>query len=177
MATALAICLIAPIASADVTIDRTTKYQSIEGFGFFGAADAWWNQATVFNATWSQMVIDDLVSPCGETKDAQWNVQKPVVQSLYAAANASKVSLKTVLTVWLLSADYKPILLYCGDHEQFGGTLGDRQVRQPTYPGPRHGGGASRRSGPRRCAHVVCLFHEDITDSLPQIPLLQMNRG
>ena len=56
----LAICLIAPIASADVTIDRATKYQSIEGFGFFGAADAWRNQATVLNTTWSQMVIDDL---------------------------------------------------------------------------------------------------------------------
>jgi hypothetical protein len=36
VATGLAICLSAPIASADVTIDRATKYQSIEGFGFFG---------------------------------------------------------------------------------------------------------------------------------------------
>ena len=33
VATGLAICLSAPIASADVTIDRATKYQSIEGFG------------------------------------------------------------------------------------------------------------------------------------------------
>ena len=40
VAAGLAICLSAPIASADVTIDRATKYQSIEGFGFFGAADA-----------------------------------------------------------------------------------------------------------------------------------------
>ena len=40
VATGLAICLSAPIASADVTIDRATKYQIIEGFGFFGAADA-----------------------------------------------------------------------------------------------------------------------------------------
>ena len=60
VATGLAVCSIAPIVSADVTIDRATKYQSIEGFGLFGAADAWRNQATVLNTTWSQMVIDDL---------------------------------------------------------------------------------------------------------------------
>ena len=117
----LAICLIAPIASADVTIDRATKYQSIEGFGFFGAADAWRNQATVLNTTWSQMVIDDLgitmwrnqyypTATADAPQDTQWNVQKPVVQSLYAAANASKVPLKTLLAVWSPPADYKCVV-------------------------------------------------------------------
>jgi len=117
----LAICLIVPIASADVTINRATKYQSIEGFGFFGAADAWQSQATVLNTTWSQMVIDDLgitmwrneyypTATADAPQDAQWNVQKPVVQSLYAAANASKAPLKTVLSVWSPPADYKCIV-------------------------------------------------------------------
>ena len=121
VATGLTICLIAPSASADVTIDRATKYQSIEGFGFFGAADAWRNQATVLNATWSQMVIDDLgitmwrnqyypTATADAPQDTQWNVQKPVVQSLYAAANASRVPLKTLLGVWSPPADYKCVV-------------------------------------------------------------------
>jgi glucuronoarabinoxylan endo-1,4-beta-xylanase len=121
VATGLAICLIAPIASADVTIDRSTKYQSIEGFGFFGAADAWRKQTTVLNTTWSQMVIDDLgitmwrnqyypTATADAPQDAQWNLQKPVVQSLYAAANASKVPLKTLLGVWSPPADYKCVV-------------------------------------------------------------------
>jgi glucuronoarabinoxylan endo-1,4-beta-xylanase len=118
-------CLIAPIASADVTIDRAAKYQSIEGFGIFGAADVWWNPSAVLNNTWSQMVIDDLgitmwrneyypTATAAAPQDAQWNVQKPVVQSLYAAANASKVPLKTVLTVWSPPADYKCIVVTNG---------------------------------------------------------------
>jgi MYXO-CTERM domain-containing protein len=113
--------LSAPIASADVTIDRATKYQSIEGFGFFGAADAWKNQATVLNATWSQMVIDDLgitmwrnqyypTATADAPQDTQWNAQKPVVQSLYAAANASRVPLKMLLGVWSPPADYKCVV-------------------------------------------------------------------
>jgi glucuronoarabinoxylan endo-1,4-beta-xylanase len=117
----LAICLIVPIASADVTINRATKYQSIEGFGFFGAADLWKNQATVLNTTWSQMVIDDLgitmwrnqyypTATADAPQDTQWDVQKPVVQSLYAAANASKVPLKTLLGVWSPPADYKCVV-------------------------------------------------------------------
>jgi glucuronoarabinoxylan endo-1,4-beta-xylanase len=114
----LFIFLVAPVASADVTIDRSTKYQSIEGFGFFGAADAWWNQGTVLNSAWSQMVVDDLgitmwrneyypTATTAAPQDAQWNIQKPVVQALYAAANASKVPLKTVLTVWSPPANDK----------------------------------------------------------------------
>ncbi len=121
VATGLVLCLSAPIASADVTIDRATKYQSIEGFGFFGAADAWKNQATVLNATWSQMVIDDLgitmwrnqyypTATADAPQDTQWNAQKPVVQSLYAAANASRVPLKMLLGVWSPPADYKCVV-------------------------------------------------------------------
>jgi glucuronoarabinoxylan endo-1,4-beta-xylanase len=120
-ATGLVLYLMAPLASADVTIDRATKYQSIEGFGFFGAADVWKNQATVLNATWSQMVIDDLgitmwrnqyypTATADAPQDTQWNAQKPVVQSLYAAANASKVPLKTLLGVWSPPADYKCVV-------------------------------------------------------------------
>jgi O-glycosyl hydrolase len=121
IAMGLAWLLTAPLAWADVTIDRSTKYQSIEGFGFFGAADVWWNQGTVLSSAWSQMVIDDLgitmwrneyypTATAAAPQDAQWDVQKPVVQALYAAANASKVPLKTVLTVWSPPANDKCIV-------------------------------------------------------------------
>ena len=101
VATGLVLCLSAPIASADVTIDRATKYQSIDGFGFFGAADVWRNQATALNTTWSQMVIDDLgitmwrnqyypTATADAPQDTQWNVQKSVVQSRTTRCSPSR---------------------------------------------------------------------------------------
>ena len=34
------------VLAADVTVDLTTKYQTIDGFGFFGAMDDWWGNAS-----------------------------------------------------------------------------------------------------------------------------------
>ena len=53
---ALAACLLSPrpVAAADLTIDRATTYQTIEGFGFFGAADVWWSSASaVLDQAWT----------------------------------------------------------------------------------------------------------------------------
>jgi hypothetical protein len=42
----LAALLPMSLRAADLTIDRGTTYQSIEGFGFFGGADVWWSSAS-----------------------------------------------------------------------------------------------------------------------------------
>lgn len=102
-----------------ITIDKTTKYQTIDGFGFFGAADVWWAGAgSLWNDAWAEKVISDLgitiwrnemfpPSIPGANQDADWAKQKPVVQGLKAKADKYKVDLKFIATVWSPPADLK----------------------------------------------------------------------
>ena len=102
-----------------ITVDKSTKYQTIEGFGFFGAADVWWgNAANMWNDAWGEKVISDLgitiwrneVYPPaipGANQDADWVKQKPVVLGLKAKADKYKVDLKFIATVWSPPADLK----------------------------------------------------------------------
>jgi len=102
-----------------ITVDKTTKYQTIEGFGFFGAADVWWaSPALMWNDAWGEKVINDLgitiwrneifppATP-GDNQDANWEKQKPVVQGLKAKADKYNVNLKFIATVWSPPADLK----------------------------------------------------------------------
>jgi O-glycosyl hydrolase len=46
------------VRAAEVKIDRAQRFQTIDGFGFFGAHDVWWGQAKdMANAAWFDMVI------------------------------------------------------------------------------------------------------------------------
>jgi len=102
-----------------VEIDKSIKYQTIEGFGFFGAADVWWSSpTTVCNDAWAEKAISDLgitiwrnelypPSIPGANQDADWGKQKPVVQGLKANADKYKVDLKFIATVWSPPADLK----------------------------------------------------------------------
>jgi glucuronoarabinoxylan endo-1,4-beta-xylanase len=102
-----------------IAIDKSTKYQTIEGFGFFGGADVWWAGAgSVWNDAWGEKVISDLgitiwrnelFPPAipGANQDADWGKQKPVVQGLKAKADKYKVDLKFIATVWSPPADLK----------------------------------------------------------------------
>ena len=103
----------------NVEIDKSTKYQTIEGFGFFGGADVWWSSPTaVWNDAWAEKVISDLgitiwrnelfpPAISGAGQDADWVKQKPVVQGLKAKADKYKVDLKFIATVWSPPADLK----------------------------------------------------------------------
>jgi glucuronoarabinoxylan endo-1,4-beta-xylanase len=98
--------------AATVHVDRSTKYQTIDGFGFFGARDAWWGApGTLVDPAWARLVIDDLgltlwrneYYPSGDAdgaQDADWSKQKPVALALRDQAAASGVPLQTILTVW-----------------------------------------------------------------------------
>jgi len=102
-----------------ITIDKSIKYQTIEGFGFFGAADVWWgNEGSMWNDAWGEKVISDLgitmwrneiIPPSTPevNQDADWGKQKPVVQGLKAKADKYNVKLKFIATVWSPPAELK----------------------------------------------------------------------
>ena len=111
-----------PVAEilSTATIDRSTKYQTIDGFGFFGAKSVWWdgNSANLYSDDWATQVINDLgitiwrnelYPPATATvaQDADWAKQKPVVEGLAKIATANRVPLKFIFTVWSPPADLK----------------------------------------------------------------------
>lgn len=98
--------------AAEVKIDRSQRFQTIDGFGFFGAHDVWWGETkNMANAAWFDMVINDLgitiwrneIHPPADAiaaQDADWPKQKPVVQGIRDAAKSAGVDLKVILSVW-----------------------------------------------------------------------------
>lgn len=105
--------------SVAIAVDKAVKYQTIQGFGFFGGHDVWWANATdVWNQAWGEKVITDLgitmwrneiFPPATATvpQDADWTKQKPVVEGLKAIADRNNVNLKFLATVWSPPADLK----------------------------------------------------------------------
>ena len=99
----------AALGTPNVTIDTETQYQTIDGFGFFGAQDAWWSDASnLYSDAWGKLVINDLGITIWRNEyyseepnqDANWAKQKPVVQGLKGVADAANVPLKFIFTVW-----------------------------------------------------------------------------
>lgn len=107
-----------PTDPVTLALDKTVTYQTIDGFGFFGAHDVWWESAgNMWNEDWGEKVISDLgitiwrneyfPPPDNAGQDADWVKQKPVVDGLKAIADAHGVDLKFVFTVWSPPADLK----------------------------------------------------------------------
>ncbi len=106
-------------ATSTVFIDRHTRLQTIEGFGFFGAHDVWWGAPEdLVDLEWIRLVVDDLgltlwrneyFPPATESdpQDADWDKQRPFVEALRDAAAASHVPLEMLLTVWSAPATLK----------------------------------------------------------------------
>ncbi len=107
------------LPNVDITLDYTVTYQTMDGFGFFGAQDVWWGSAAnMWNEEWGEKVITDLgvsvwrneiYPPAipGANQDADWNKQRPVVEGLKAVADRHQVPLKFIATVWSPPADLK----------------------------------------------------------------------
>jgi O-glycosyl hydrolase len=106
------------LAKSNITIEKAVKYQTIDGFGFFGACDVWWASGNLWNDSWGDLVINDLgitiwrnewfpPSTPGVPQDADWTKQKPVVQGLKAKADQYGVDLKFIVSVWSPPADMK----------------------------------------------------------------------
>lgn len=107
------------LPKVSIVVDKTIRFQIIEGFGFFGAYDVWWaNPDRMWNDSWGDMVISDLgitiwrneiypSSAPGAPQDADWIKQKPVVEGLKAKADKYGVDLKFIGSVWSPPADMK----------------------------------------------------------------------
>ncbi len=105
-------------AKRNIIIDKSVKYQTIDGFGFFGANDVWWASKNLWNDAWGDKIINDLgitiwrnewyppSIPCAN-QDADWNKQKPVVRGLKAKADQYGVNLKYIVSIWSPPADMK----------------------------------------------------------------------
>lgn len=106
--------------STTITIDPTVTFQTIDGFGFFGAKSVWWdsNPSNLYSDDWAEMAINDLgitlwrneyypPSIAGQNQDADWEKQKPVVEGLAKIADENNVPLKFIFTVWSPPADLK----------------------------------------------------------------------
>ena len=119
-------------SSTDLTIsiDANTKYQTIDGFGIFGAMDTWWGKPQgMYSNQWADQVLDDLgitiwrneyypPATAKNSQDADWSKQRPVVEGLVKKARAKRIDLKIILTVWsppesmkcAISADGKSVI-------------------------------------------------------------------
>ncbi len=106
--------------TSTATIDRTTTYQTIDGFGFFGAKSVWWdgNTANLYSDAWATQVIKDMGITIWRTElyppataavpqDCDWNKQKPVIEGLKKIAADNRVPLKYIFTIWSPPADLK----------------------------------------------------------------------
>ncbi len=102
-----------------IEISPDVTYQTIEGFGFFGAHDVWWgDHENLWNREWAEMVITDLgismwrneiypPSTPERRQDADWNKQLPVVEGFKSVADEHGVDLRYILTVWSPPAHMK----------------------------------------------------------------------
>lgn len=107
-----------PLISS-IRIDRSQKFQKIDGFGFFGAKDVWWGDAkNLYSDAWATQVINDLgisiwrtelpppATP-GAPQDSDWEKQRPTIEGLKKTADANRVPLKFIFSVWSPPADFK----------------------------------------------------------------------
>lgn len=90
-----------------VTIDQSTTYQTIDGFGAHGAMNVWWSSGPFYNDNFLDLVIDDLGLTINRNEyypkpDApgQWPKQTPYLQALKAKADASGEPLKFIAAYW-----------------------------------------------------------------------------
>jgi glucuronoarabinoxylan endo-1,4-beta-xylanase len=116
---ALNVTTAAAPATHDVTIDKSRRFQTMDGFGFFGAQNTWWSSAaSLWSDAWGDQVISDLgitiwrnehypPSDNLNTQDANWAKQRPVVEGLKRKADQYGVNLKFIFTVWSPPASMK----------------------------------------------------------------------
>jgi O-glycosyl hydrolase len=109
-------------AVVQLTFDPDTTYQTIEGFGFFGAYSAWWDEPSkLYSDKWAEMVVKELgismwrneiyahdpVDQYTVTQDSYWRRQRPVVQGLVDKAKEDGTDLRIILTIWTPPPGFK----------------------------------------------------------------------
>ena len=109
---------------AAITVNRATKYQTMEGFGFFGGRGPWWDSDDpnyFFSDAWLEMMFANLgatmwrnevyphvpVTGNSGNQDATWSKQRPCAQAIDAYCRERGVDVRILLTVWSPPKDYK----------------------------------------------------------------------
>lgn len=102
--------------AVDATVDWAKPYQTIEGMGFFGGMDVWWESGPFWSDAWGNMVIQDMGITMwrneyysDEGGQAGWwnDKQKATVQSIKAKADALGVPMKFIYSVWSPPSQWK----------------------------------------------------------------------
>ena len=145
-----------PLPTVALTLNKNTRHQTIDGFGFFGARDVWWGSgdpAHFYSEAWLDRIVSDLgvsiwrnelyphTPPTGNNKagqDANWDKQRPMVQALKAKADQYGVDLKMILTVWSPPGEFKwqSNMAWAGDLNatRGPGPLGDYYPERAIWP-------------------------------------------
>ncbi len=97
-----------PLTAATVTIDETVRYQTIEGIGAFGAADAWWkNLSSYYDQAFVNLVVEDLGLSMTrneyyppEDGSCSFAEQVPYLQALKNKAESLGQEMKFISTYW-----------------------------------------------------------------------------
>jgi glucuronoarabinoxylan endo-1,4-beta-xylanase len=115
----LSVTTLAPPNNYDVTINKSQRHQTMDGFGFFGAQNTWWSgSSSLWSEAWGDQVIGDLgitiwrnehypPSDNLNPQDANCTKQRPVVEGLKRKADQYGVDLKFIFTVWSPPASLK----------------------------------------------------------------------
>lgn len=130
----------------ELALDTGTEYQTMDGFGFFGAQGPWWGwhsqmkPGEYVSDAWLNATLDDLgltiwrdeyysEEPHQDPGPSPWATQSPTVCALKQAADARGLDVKFILTVWS-----PPSRLKCnGTHGSWG-----QPTAQPWDGGDTH---------------------------------------
>ena len=114
-----------PARPVNIDVDINTTYQTIEGFGFFGAMNVWWSGPDpdlYHNPEWIDKILLDLGltmwrnevyphnppdSNNGVDQNTSWETQQHMVKALHNRAKELDIPLKIVLTAWTPPPEWK----------------------------------------------------------------------
>jgi glucuronoarabinoxylan endo-1,4-beta-xylanase len=125
----IALCILSALpvllpASGAITINRATKFQTIEGFGFFGGRGPWWDSsdpAYFYSNTWLDLMFSNLgatlwrnelypnnpVTAGSGGQDATWSKQRPCAQAIDAYCRDRGIDVKILLSIWSPPKEFK----------------------------------------------------------------------
>ncbi len=103
-----AFCLIAVLAyGANVAVEQSIEYQTIDGFGAHGSMDVWWSGGPFYNDAFLNLIVDDLGLTINRNEyypkpnePGQWPKQIGWLQALKAKADASGEPIKFIAAYW-----------------------------------------------------------------------------
>lgn len=98
---------------ARIALNSGERYQTIEGFGAFGAKEAWWSRGPYYDSTFLKRIIDTVGVTILRTElyppedEQNWVKQIDYWRAVKAYADTVKQPLKVIASVWTPPASFK----------------------------------------------------------------------